>query len=82
MTFPRIVSPDDHPCERPDLWTNRLPSKFLAEGPRVVRERGGLMPGAHGPTSTTYQSDDHPEIDVWYFEDTRATISQTTAAVG
>ncbi len=83
MTFPTIVSPDDHLCEPPDLWTSRLASKYLAEGPRVVRERGGLLPGAHGPTATTYvQSDDMPEIDVWHFEDTRTTIGQTVAAVG
>ena len=40
MTIPRIISVDDHVVEPPDLWSNRLPSKYLDRGPRVVRERG------------------------------------------
>lgn len=83
MTFPHIVSPDDHVCEPPDLWTSRLPSKYRDIGPRVVRERGRLVEGQHGPTSSTYVQDDAArEIDVWYYEDARVTMSQMVAAVG
>src|SRR3954453_17945141 len=45
--IPRIISVDDHVIEPPDLWSSRLPKKFLDRGPRIVRERGrfGLKAG-------------------------------------
>ena len=38
--IPRIISVDDHVVEPPDLWTNRLPKKWLDKAPRVERDRG------------------------------------------
>jgi hypothetical protein len=75
-----IVSPDDHVVEPPDLWTNRLPAKYLDVGPRVRRERGRmeLIDG-------TYEYLPDPEgkpVDVWQYEDVTVATSMTAAAVG
>ncbi len=35
MEIPRIISVDDHVVEPPDLWTTRLPAKYLDRAPRV-----------------------------------------------
>jgi predicted TIM-barrel fold metal-dependent hydrolase len=32
----QLISVDDHLIEPPALWTDRLPKKFLADGPRIV----------------------------------------------
>jgi predicted TIM-barrel fold metal-dependent hydrolase len=75
-----IVSPDDHVVEPPDVWTNRLPAKYLDVGPRVRRERGRmeLIDG-------TYEYLPDPEgkpVDVWQYEDVTVATSMTAAAVG
>src|SRR5205807_1086464 len=36
--IPMIISVDDHVVEPPDLWTSRLPKKYLDRGPRVERD--------------------------------------------
>jgi len=36
-----LISTDDHLIEHPNVWTDRLPSKFLEAGPRIVEvDRG------------------------------------------
>lgn len=39
--YMQIVSVDDHLIEHPRVFTDRLPSKFLAEGPRIVEDENG-----------------------------------------
>ena len=35
LEIPKIISVDDHVVEPPDLWVERLPSKYKDKGPRV-----------------------------------------------
>src|SRR3954465_5779507 len=35
----KTVSVDDHLVEPPQLWTDRLPSRYLERGPHVVRTK-------------------------------------------
>ena len=37
--IPKIVSVDDHIIEPADVWTSRLPKKYLDVGPRLERLR-------------------------------------------
>lgn len=41
MTKPTYVSADSHVIEPPDLWTSRLPQKYLDRAPRHVRAEQG-----------------------------------------
>ncbi len=38
----RVVSTDDHALEPPGLWERRLPKRFAADCPRVVRDASGV----------------------------------------
>ena len=78
-TIPRIISVDDHVVEPPDLWSNRLPKKFLDRGPRIKREKG-KMGGASG--FQWVEADDGEWADVWYYDDLVAPFSRLSAAVG
>jgi len=82
--FPRIISVDDHTVEPPDVWQDRLPKKFLATGPRVVRAplaemtfTGGRFapvmgaPGSPGPIA-----------DCWVYEDLHRPLTRLDTAVG
>ena len=35
--LPMIISVDDHVVEPPNVWQDRLPSKYADIGPRIVR---------------------------------------------
>ncbi|TDB83582.1 amidohydrolase [Actinomadura sp. KC216] len=76
-TIPRIISVDDHVVEPPDLWTSRLPRRFLDRGPRIVRQKGRLrMPGG-------WQEDpDGDWADVWLYDDLVTPLMKLSAAVG
>ena len=78
--IPRIISVDDHVVEPPDLWTNRLPKKYLDRGPRVVREKGKYG----GTEGFTWQpgAEDGEWADVWYYDDLVSPFSRLSAAVG
>jgi len=80
VAIPRIISVDDHVIEPPDLWSNRLPKKFLDRGPRIVRERGrfGLKPGGG---FGWVQADDGEVGDIWYYDDVAVPLMKTMAAV-
>ncbi len=34
--YMHLISVDDHLIEPPDVWSTRLPQKFLDQGPRIV----------------------------------------------
>jgi predicted TIM-barrel fold metal-dependent hydrolase len=78
VTIPRIISVDDHVVEPPDLWTNRLPSKYLDRGPRVVRERGRFDLTGLGWVVT----DDGDWADVWHYDDLVSPLMKLSAASG
>lgn len=76
-TIPRIISVDDHVVEPPDLWSSRLPRRFLDRGPRIVRQQGRLsMPGG-------WREDPDGEwADVWRYDDLVTPLMKLSAAVG
>ncbi|MFI0407999.1 amidohydrolase family protein [Actinomadura sp. 3N508] len=76
-TIPRIISVDDHVVEPPDLWTSRLPRRFLDRGPRIVRQKGRLaIPGG-------WREDTGGDwADVWLYDDLVTPLMKLSAAVG
>ena len=72
---------DDHVVEPPNVWQDRLPSKYAEVGPRVVRApmpeveyRGGSLkvkPGSEGVP-----------VDWWYYEDLKRPLLRVDSAVG
>jgi len=79
--IPRIISVDDHVVEPAHVWADRLPSKYAAIGPRVVREPLGEMQFVGGKFS--YQpGTEGPMCDWWYYEDLRWPQTRLSAAVG
>jgi predicted TIM-barrel fold metal-dependent hydrolase len=78
VTVPRIISVDDHVVEPPDMWTNRLPAKYLDRGPRVVRERGRFDLTGLGWVN----DDDSDWADVWHYDDLVSPLMKLSAASG
>jgi predicted TIM-barrel fold metal-dependent hydrolase len=79
--LPMIISVDDHVVEPPNVWQDRLPSKYADVGPRIVRApmpeveyRGGSLkvkPGSQGLP-----------VDWWYYEDLKRPLLRVDSAVG
>ena len=79
--LPMIISVDDHVVEPPNVWQDRLPSKYAEVGPRIVRApmpeveyRGGSLkvkPGSEGVP-----------VDWWYYEDLKRPLLRVDSAVG
>jgi predicted TIM-barrel fold metal-dependent hydrolase len=79
--FPLIVSVDDHVIEPPHVWQDRLPERFCADGPRVVRSGVSQM----GSVGGVYSWDEDPSgtpCDFWLFEDLRYPMTRVMAAAG
>jgi predicted TIM-barrel fold metal-dependent hydrolase len=78
-----IISPDDHVIEPPDLWQNRLPSKFKEAGPRVR-----ILPSdfaSYNQTTNTWIPNAAPEgkpAAWWHFEDKIKPLKRNEAAAG
>jgi predicted TIM-barrel fold metal-dependent hydrolase len=79
MEIPKIISVDDHVVEPPELWSSRLPSKYQDIGPRIIRERGTMIPGRADPWNPDPDGD---WADVWYYEAMTAPVNRLSAAVG
>lgn len=81
MEIPRIISVDDHVVEPPDLWTSRLPAKYLDRAPRVERDRarfhfeGGVFSFEKG-------AQDGEWCDWWLYDDLVYPFPKLSAAVG
>ena len=81
MQIPKIISVDDHVVEPPDLWTERLPKKYLDRGPRVVRDsakfhfEGGVFSYERGV-------DDGEPCDWWLYDDLVYPFPKLSAAIG
>jgi predicted TIM-barrel fold metal-dependent hydrolase len=79
--IPPIVDLDAHLVEPADLWTSRLPAKYLSLGPHVeylpagtpVLDGGGYIeePGTEGPP-----------VAWWFYEDHRYSVKRLIAAAG
>jgi predicted TIM-barrel fold metal-dependent hydrolase len=81
MEIPRIISVDDHVVEPPDLWTSRLPAKYLDRAPRVERDRarfhfeGGVFSFEKGVEGGEW-------CDWWLYDDLVYPFPKLSAAVG
>lgn len=81
VTIPRIISVDDHVVEPPDLFANRLPSKYADRGPRVVRDRarfsylGGVFRAERGTPDGAW-------CDWWLYDDLEYPFSRLSACAG
>jgi predicted TIM-barrel fold metal-dependent hydrolase len=81
----QIISVDDHLLEPPDLWLDRIPSRYADRIPHVERHFGYLQRG--GGTETWF---DDPEkanpasrwCDHWVYEDMRMPFRAGLAATG
>jgi predicted TIM-barrel fold metal-dependent hydrolase len=79
--IPKIISVDDHVVEPPDVWTSRLPKKYVDVGPRVKYEPRGEMRLVDGSWVET--PGDGPDMAAWwYFEDKRSQMKLPTACPG
>lgn len=81
MPVPRIISPDDHVVEPRNLWTDRLPQRFLERGPHVERMNIGNMSIRTGSLEFEMTDDGAPS-DVWCYEDLRVPTFRPSAAAG
>ena len=81
IEIPKIISVDDHVVEPPDLWVERLPTKYKDRGPRVERDRaifnfeGGIFSYEKGVR-------DGEECDWWIYDDLVYPFPKLSAAVG
>ncbi|HZQ84048.1 MAG TPA: hypothetical protein VFA83_04380 [Acidimicrobiales bacterium] len=83
--FPKIISVDDHVVEPANVWTDRLPSKYLDVGPRVERRRVGkitFIGGKFTAVPAPAGEGDGPEVDWWFYEDLVRPLIRLDAAVG
>lgn len=79
--LPLIISVDDHVVEPPDLWTQRLPSRYLDRGPRIERDRAKFSL-AGGSFSYTKGESDGDWCDWWIYDDLVYPFSLLSAASG
>ena len=77
MENPWIISVDDHVTPPPDLWTSRLPARFLERAPRVERDRVTVdFQGAH---ATIKRGDPAGKwTDFWVYEDSQEPLMAVT----
>ena len=81
IDIPRIISVDDHVVEPPDLWTDRLPSRYADRAPRVERDtavftfEGGVFSYEKGVPEGEW-------CDWWLYDDLVYPLPKLSAAVG
>ena len=80
MEIPRIISVDDHVVEPPDLWSARLPKKYVDRGPRIERHKVSM--NITGGYSFTVDDPAGADCDVWYYDDLVYPFTRLSAAVG
>ena len=81
--FPKIISVDDHVVEPPNVWTDRLPSKYVEVGPRVVRAPVAEISFVGGKFAPRVgEKGEGPDADWWFYEDLRRPLLRLDAAVG
>jgi predicted TIM-barrel fold metal-dependent hydrolase len=79
MNIPKIISVDDHVVEPPDLWSSRLPKRYVNIGPRLLRKRGVSTDAVGVPWTP---SEEGEWADIWYYEDLVMPMNRLSAAVG
>jgi hypothetical protein len=79
LNIPRIISVDDHVVEAPDVWSSRLPKRYVEIGPRLLRKRAAATDTPGVPFTP---SEDGEWADIWYYEDLVMPMNRLSAAVG
>ncbi|RMH69356.1 MAG: amidohydrolase [Actinomyces sp.] len=79
--IPRIISVDDHVVEPPDLWTSRVPRRYLDRAPRVERDRARFS-FEGGVFSYEKGVEDGDWCDWWLYDDLVYPLPKLSAAVG
>jgi hypothetical protein len=84
MELPKFISVDDHVVEPARLWQDRLPSTYLEQGPRTVRQKGRIVfdPVTKKPDFILGDGPDDRWCDVWYYEGTCSPLRGDLTAVG
>jgi predicted TIM-barrel fold metal-dependent hydrolase len=82
--LPKIISVDDHVIEPATVWTDRLPSKYLDVGPRIVRAPVKEMTFIGGKFTAIPGDPGEPgePVDWWFYEDLRRPLTRLDTAVG
>ena len=81
--FPKIISVDDHVVEPPNVWQDRLPSKYADVGPRVVMAPAGDVEFKGGKLSITPGAKGSgKDVAWWFYEELRRPLMRLDAAVG
>jgi predicted TIM-barrel fold metal-dependent hydrolase len=78
--LPKIVSADDHVVEPANVWQDRLPAKYKAVGPRVVRASAEMS--FFGGKFTHKMGGDGPMADWWLYEDLQWPQTRLGACAG
>jgi len=81
ISLPPIISVDDHVVEPPDVWTARLPQKYLEVGPRVVRRPARTFQYIGG-TGRVSEDPSGKLADYWVYEDKTIPMFRLSAAAG
>ncbi len=82
--LPKIISVDDHVIEPPNVWLDRLPSKYHDVAPRSKRLPVKEMTFIGGKfTAIPGEPGDPGEpVDWWFYEDLRRPLTRLDTAVG
>jgi predicted TIM-barrel fold metal-dependent hydrolase len=79
--IPPIVDLDAHVVEPPDVWSSRLPSRLRGNGPHIELLPAGV-PKLVGSGYVEAPGVGGPDVAWWCYEDHRASLKRTIAAVG
>lgn len=82
--FPRVIPVDGHTVEPPHVRRDRLPSRYRATGPRIVRAppKGMTFLGGTFAPVVGAKGEDGPLGDRWVHEDLHRPLTRPGTAVG
>ena len=81
LQIPRIISVDDHVVEPPDLWTSRIPKRYLDRAPRVERD-SAVFHFEGGVFSFEKGVEGGEPCDWWLYDDLVYPFPKLSAAIG
>ena len=79
--YPWIVSADDHICEPPSLWWDRLSARDRQDGPRVIQDTCETIMHPGGRTEYV-KGGDGPVTDFWTYDGWAKPMGRVSACAG
>ncbi len=79
--IPPLVDLDAHLVEPPDIWTSRLPARYVEVGPHIEYLPAG-QPILDGGTYIEAPGTDGPLVAWWCYEDHKYSVKRLIAAAG